>query len=175
MKVLPISPKAYAALSRRVLQAILTRHGYAGRDLAKHIDAVLNQSRMQDWRSPATFDNTESTRFASSAIYPPTPFTDQTNLQVINVRAQIGRARVWKSMDGVLDHYYVRPALPLANIGRLIWTPNRLQPENLLASNRPYTRSLFGPFINACRRKSLSRTGRKGRGLEALTYGNQSP
>jgi hypothetical protein len=43
-KVLPISEKASAALSRRCLQAILQRQGYPQKDLAKQIDALLNET-----------------------------------------------------------------------------------------------------------------------------------
>lgn len=43
-KVLPLSPKASAALSRRCLQAILQEHGYTQRDLVQQVDALLNET-----------------------------------------------------------------------------------------------------------------------------------
>ena len=42
--VLDISPKASAALSRRILQSVLKEQGYVSRDLSKQVDAVLNES-----------------------------------------------------------------------------------------------------------------------------------
>ena len=46
-QVLPVSPKASAALSRRVLQTILVEQGYLGRDLSKQIDAVLEDTKSE--------------------------------------------------------------------------------------------------------------------------------
>jgi hypothetical protein len=43
-QVLPISPKASAALSRLCLQTILRAHGYRDRDLAREIDLLLNET-----------------------------------------------------------------------------------------------------------------------------------
>lgn len=43
-KILPISSKASAALSRRCAQAVLREAGYAQRDLAVQIDAVLKET-----------------------------------------------------------------------------------------------------------------------------------
>jgi hypothetical protein len=43
-KVLPISPKASAALSRRCLQRMLRAGGYVAKDLAKEIDLLLNET-----------------------------------------------------------------------------------------------------------------------------------
>ena len=42
--VLPISPKASAALSRRVLQAVLNDKGYRSGSLAIQIESVLDES-----------------------------------------------------------------------------------------------------------------------------------
>jgi len=42
--VLPISPKASAALSRRCLQNMLRGNGYKARDLAHEIDLLLNET-----------------------------------------------------------------------------------------------------------------------------------
>ena len=43
-KVLPISSKASAALSRRCAQAVLREAGYGQRDLAVQMDAVLKEA-----------------------------------------------------------------------------------------------------------------------------------
>ena len=42
--VLPASPKASAALSRRILQTILVKQGYEGRNLATQVDNLLNEA-----------------------------------------------------------------------------------------------------------------------------------
>jgi hypothetical protein len=109
--VLPISNKASAALSRRCLQAVLREKGYLQHDLAKQIDALLNET------SPTKAIPT-AVRHAVDAIrnfgnFSAHPITDQTTLQIIDVEP--GEAE-WclEILDEVFDHYYVKPAQVLA-------------------------------------------------------------
>ncbi len=69
-EVLPISPKASAALSRRCLQAILASQGYTQKDLVKQIEAVLGEAdptKACHWPYAKT-----STQSGTSAISPRT-------------------------------------------------------------------------------------------------------
>jgi hypothetical protein len=109
--VLPTSNKASAALSRRCLQAVLREKGYAHRDLAKQIDALLNEP------DPAKAIPT-AVRHAVDAIrnfgnFSAHPITDQTTLQILEVEP--GEAE-WclEILDEMFDHYYVKPAQVLA-------------------------------------------------------------
>jgi hypothetical protein len=106
-RVLPISQKASAALSRRCLQAILHREGYAQRDLAKQIDNLLNQSDPRKAIPTALHNTVDAIRnFGNFSAH---PITDQTTLQVIDVDP--GEAE-WclDILDEMFDHYYVKPA-----------------------------------------------------------------
>jgi hypothetical protein len=105
--VLPISPKASAALSRRCLQNILHAHGYKARDLSKEIDALLNES---DPRKAipnslaATIDGIRN--FGNFSAH---PLTDVTSLQVINVEDHEAE---WclEILEEMFEHFYVKPA-----------------------------------------------------------------
>lgn len=106
-RVLPLSEKASAALARRCLQTILRAQGYAQRDLAAQIDALLGEP------DPAKAIPT-SLRRTVDAIrnfgnFSAHPVTDLTTLQVIDVEP--GEAE-WclDILDDMFDHYYVKPA-----------------------------------------------------------------
>jgi hypothetical protein len=106
-RVLPISHKASAALSRRCLQAILRGQGYAQRDLAKQIDAVLNEPDPAKAIPSALRETVDAIRnFGNFSAH---PITDQTTLQVIEVEP--GEAE-WclDILEEMFDHYYVKPA-----------------------------------------------------------------
>ena len=105
--VLPISPKASAALSRRCLQAMLHSHGYHGRDLSKEID--LLPSEPDTTKSlPATLRMTLDgiRNFGNFSAH---PITDQTTLQIIDVEPHEAE---WclETIEELFDHFYVRPA-----------------------------------------------------------------
>jgi hypothetical protein len=105
-KVLPISEKASAALSRRCLQAILRGKGYAQKDLANQIDALLNETVPAKVIPSALRETVDAIRnFGNFSAH---PVTDQTTLQVIEVEP--GEAE-WclDILEDMFDHYYVKP------------------------------------------------------------------
>src|SRR6266481_273855 len=79
-KVLSISNKASAALSRRCLQAILQAQGYCQRDLAVQIDALLNEQDPTKAIPSAVRETVDVIRnFGNFAAH---RITDQTTLQI---------------------------------------------------------------------------------------------
>jgi hypothetical protein len=107
-QVLPISPKASAALSRRCLQAVLSSHGYRGRDLVKQIEAVLNETDASKSLPTAIRDSIDAIRnFGNFSAH---PITDQNTLEIIDVDE--GEAE-WclEILLALFDHYYVAPAI----------------------------------------------------------------
>lgn len=105
--VLPISPKASAALSRRCLQAMLRAHGYTAKDLAKEIDMLL-----------AEIDTTKAIPISLRTVidgvrnfgnFSAHPITDVTSLQIIDVEPHEAE---WclEVLEECFDHFYVRPA-----------------------------------------------------------------
>jgi hypothetical protein len=106
-KVLAISEKASAALSRRCLQATLQRQGYRQKDLAKQIDALLNESDPARAIPTAVREAVDAIRnFGNFYVH---PITDQTSLQIIDVEP--GEAE-WclEILEDMFDIYYVKPA-----------------------------------------------------------------
>ncbi len=105
--VLSISAKASAALSRRVLQSILNQQGYAGRDLATQIDNLLNETDSNK-ALPASVKRTVDAirNFGNFSAH---PINDATTLQIIDVDPEEAE---WclEIVEGLFDHYYVRPA-----------------------------------------------------------------
>lgn len=105
--VLPYSSKASAALSRRVLQALLQEQGYTAASLAQQIDAVLNEADPAKVLPNNIKRNVDAIRnFGNFSAH---PITDVTSLQVIEVESQEAE---WclEIVEGLFDHYYVRPA-----------------------------------------------------------------
>ena len=105
--VLSISPKASAALSRRVLQAILKDQGYESSNLAKQIDSVLSETSPDKVLPAAIRDTIEAVRtFGNFAAH---PITDKTSLQIIDVEPNEAE---WclDIIETLFEHYYVRPA-----------------------------------------------------------------
>lgn len=106
--VLSISPKASAALSRRVLQSILTDRGYTGRDLAKQIDSVLSEKDPQKVLPTGVRETVDAIRsFGNFAAH---PIKDGGTLQgVIEVEPEEAE---WclEIIEALFDHYYIRPA-----------------------------------------------------------------
>ena len=116
MNVLPMSTKASAALSRRILQAVLSRQGYRETSLAKQIETVLGEQDPRR-RLPSTLHETiDAVRnFGNFSAH---PITDSTSLQVIDVEP--GEAE-WclEIVAAVLDYYYVKPATNAKKLGEL--------------------------------------------------------
>jgi hypothetical protein len=106
--VLPISPKAAAALARRCLQAILHEQGYKDRDLAKEIDLVLNENDPSKALPHSLRDMIDGVRnFGNFSAH---PVTDKTSLQVIDVEPHEAE---WclEIIEEMFQHFYVHPAL----------------------------------------------------------------
>ena len=114
--VLPISAKASAALSRRVLQGILKQNGYTSSNLARQIDAALSEGDPQKSLPPTIRKTIDAVRnFGNFAAH---PITDQTSLQVIDV--ENGEAE-WclEIVEALFNHYYIQPALNAKRIDAL--------------------------------------------------------
>lgn len=105
--VLPLSPKASAALSRRCLQAILRRAGYLQHDLAKQIDAVLTETDSK--KSLPTGPHSMLDAIRNFGNFSAHPLTDKTTLQVIDVEDHEAEYCL-DILDALFDHYYVKPA-----------------------------------------------------------------
>lgn len=106
-RVLPISQKASAALSRRCLQVVLSGQGYQQRDLAQQIDALLNQPDPTRAIPTSLRQTVDAIRnFGNFSAH---PITDKTTLQVIAVEP--GEAE-WclDILEEMFDHFYVKPA-----------------------------------------------------------------
>lgn len=105
---LEFSPKASAAMSRRILQTVLIEQGYKDRDLAKQIEALLNE---QDARKALPSDlHTTVDAIRNFGNFSAHPITDLTTLQVIDVQEHEAE---WclQIVSDLFDHYYVRPAV----------------------------------------------------------------
>ena len=109
--VLPISPKASAALSRRCLQAVLRAHGYKDKDLSKEIDLLLNEK-------DASKAIPQTLRVAVDGIrnfgnFSAHPITDVSTLQIIDVEPEEAE---WclEILEEAFQHFYVRPAAAMA-------------------------------------------------------------
>ncbi len=106
-EVLSISPKASAALSRRVLQAILLEQGYQGQNLFRQIQAVLNEndpSKALPTNLKETIDAIRN--FGNFSAH---PITETTSLQIIDVQSEEAE---WclEIIESLFDYYYIRPA-----------------------------------------------------------------
>lgn len=106
-RVLPISAKASAALSRRCLQAVLRNQGYHQRDLFQQIDALLTEQDRTKTVPTALHSTIDAIRnfgnFSARRV------NDQTTLQIIDVEPEEAD---WclEILEQVFDHYYVKPA-----------------------------------------------------------------
>ena len=81
--VLPISAKASAALSRRVLQVLLLEHGYTSGNLAQQVAAVLNETNPSKVLPSSIKESIDVIRnFGNFSAH---RITDKTSLQVIGV------------------------------------------------------------------------------------------
>ena len=106
-EVLPISPKASAALSRRVLQALLQEQGYTGGNLARQVDAVLSEtdpSKVLPTSIKASVDAIRN--FGNFSAH---QTTDSISSQIIDVEPEEAK---WclEIVERLFDHYYVGPA-----------------------------------------------------------------
>jgi hypothetical protein len=114
--VLPISPKASAALARRCLQSMLHANGYTAKNLSLEIDLLLNESDPQKAlprKLRATVDGIRN--FGNFAAH---PINDVTQLQVIDVEDHEAE---WclEIIEDLFEHFYVGPALAAAKKAQL--------------------------------------------------------
>ena len=107
-EVLPISPKASAALSRHILQTILEKEGYKEKNLAKQINAVVDETNPELSLPKYIRDVVDYIRtignFAAHRI------TDQNTREIIDVDRDEAE---WclEIVRNLFDHYYVKPAI----------------------------------------------------------------
>ncbi len=105
--VLLISPKASAALSRRILQALLQEQGYSGRNLVDQIDAVIKETDSSRSLPTLLLKTIDAVRnFGNFSAH---PITEKNSLQIIDVEPQEAE---WclEIVEQLFEHYYVRPA-----------------------------------------------------------------
>ena len=106
--VLSISAKASAALSRRMLQAMLKEQGYSSDNLATQIEDVLEEQDLRKALPSAVHTTVDAIRnFGNFSAH---PITDKTSLQVIDVEPEEAEWCLDIIRD-LFDHYYVKPAL----------------------------------------------------------------
>ena len=101
--MLPISPKASAALSRRVLQTMLRDRGYVMYYLAQQIDAAMDETSPDKILPNSIRQKIDAVRhFGNFAAH---PITDTTTLEVINVEPDEAE---WclQIIEELFDHYY---------------------------------------------------------------------
>jgi hypothetical protein len=109
--VLPISPKASAALSRRCLQNMLHVAGYRGKDLAREIDQLLNEPDPKKALPHRLRETVDAIRnFGNFSAH---PIDDKTTLQVIEVEPHEAE---WclELIEELFEHFYVGPAIAAA-------------------------------------------------------------
>ncbi len=109
--VLPISPKASAALSRRCLQNILNDFGYTAKDLAKQIDAILNETDARKSLPLSLYQTVDAIRnFGNFSAH---PIDEKTTLQVIEIDPEEAE---WclEILEEMFEHFYERPAMAAA-------------------------------------------------------------
>jgi hypothetical protein len=105
--VLPISPKASAALSRRCLQNTMHDHGYKDRDLAREIDLLLKETDPLKALPRKLRQTVDAIRnFGNFSAH---PIDDKTTLQIIDVDPHEAE---WclETIEEMFDHFYVGPA-----------------------------------------------------------------
>ena len=101
--VLSVSAKASAALSRRVLEAIMDDQGYVGRDLDKKIDAALNETSIQRALPQNVRQTIDVVRNVGNFAAHPT--SDKSGVRIIEVDAEEAE---WclDIIEQLFEHYY---------------------------------------------------------------------
>ncbi len=109
--VFPISSKASAALSRRCLQNILNDFGYKAKDLAKQVDALLDEADPKRSLPLGLHQTVDAIRnFGNFSAH---PIDEKTTLQVIDVEPEEAE---WclEILEELFEHFYERPAVAAA-------------------------------------------------------------
>ena len=102
-QVLPISPKASAALSRRILQAMLEERGYTAEKLFMQIDAVMSETCPDKILPNSIRPKMDVIRNVGNLAAH--PMADTTTLEIINVEREEAE---WclEIIEELFDHYY---------------------------------------------------------------------
>ena len=102
-QVLQISPKASAALSRRILQAMLEERGYEFNDLAQEIVAAMNETSPDKILPNSIRQKIDAVRNVGN--FAAHPMADMTTFEVINVEPKEAE---WclEIIEELFDHYY---------------------------------------------------------------------
>jgi hypothetical protein len=101
--VLPHSAKASAALSRRCVQSLLRAQGYAQKDLAPAIQAVLDAKQLPSWLA----DNLDAIRNIGN--FAAHPMKDSNTGAIMEVEPHEAEWNL-EVLEGLFDFYYVQPA-----------------------------------------------------------------
>ena len=119
--VLGISPKASAALSRRILQSVLQQQGYTKHRLVDQVEDVLNETDSSKALPNDLRNNVDVIRkFGNFSAH---ETIDRATAEIIGVEPEEAE---WclELVEMLFDHYYIRPA---ANEARLTEFNDRLQ------------------------------------------------
>lgn len=102
-QVLPISPKASAALSRRILQAMLEERGYESDVLAQQIEAAMNESSPDKVLPISIRPKIDAIRHVGN--FAAHPMADTTTSEIINIEYEEAE---WclEIIEDLFDHYY---------------------------------------------------------------------
>ena len=104
--ILPISAKASAALSRRILQTVLRENGYSNNSLSKQIHDVIENRNAENPLPTILRESVDAIRnFGNFSAH---PVTDKTTLQIIDVEPEEAEWCI-EIVDLLFDHYYVMP------------------------------------------------------------------
>ena len=130
-QVLSISPKASAALSRRILQAMLEERGYTAKKLFRQIQAALNDTSPDKVLPNSIRQKIDAIRNVGN--FAAHPMADTTTFEIINVEPEEAE---WclGIIEELFEHYYnTSYQEDTEQIARLN--------ENLRRANRPPARS----------------------------------
>lgn len=111
-QVLQASPKASAALSRRCLQALLRHQGFAQKDLAPAIQAVLDTRHLPN----SLAHNLDAVRNIGN--FAAHPMKDQQSGSILPVEPEEAEWNL-EVLEGLFDYYFVQPARDAARIAVL--------------------------------------------------------
>ena len=101
--VLPASAKASAALSRRVLQAILNDQGYLADNLAEQVGLVLGESDPEKVLPSSIANIVDAVRGLGNLAAHPT--TDTSNLHIIDVESSEAELCL-EIIEALFERYY---------------------------------------------------------------------
>ena len=105
---LPASAKASAALSRRILQAILNEQGYKSGTLSQQVDSALKENSPGKVLPSAIRGTIDAVRHLGN--FAAHPITDKSRLQVIDVDSDEAK---WclEIIEALFEHFYSTPSV----------------------------------------------------------------